>query len=101
MMAATQTDLNERLRHLQRRHSAAPGREPRRSVALAGFGVLEDGTIFEISVVDLSYDGCKVETPEHLLPGMELRVSILGLGGALRAAVQWCKSGRAGLLFKP
>lgn len=99
-MAATQNNLDARLRHLHRSQGLVLGREPRRSVALAGFGVLEDGTIFEISVLDLSYDGCKVETAEGLRPGTQLRVSILGLGGALNAAVQWCKDGRAGLHFK-
>lgn len=99
-MAVTQPKPNGRRRHLHRGGGAPLGREPRRAVALVGFGVLENSKIFDISVVDLSYDGCKVETAEELAPGTELRVSILGLDGALRASVQWCKSGRLGLRFK-
>lgn len=98
-MTRTQNNPNGRLRQLHGQTDPAPGRERRRPVALAGFGVRDDGKIFEISVVDLSYDGCKVETGESLPPGTQLRVSILGLGGALNAAVRWCKSGRAGLRF--
>ena len=51
--------------------------------------------------LDLSYDGCKIETPVALLPGVKLKVSITGLGGALDAAVRWCREGHAGLRFYP
>jgi hypothetical protein len=81
--------------------TAANDREPRRAVQLEGFAALDNGATFRISVLDLSYDGCKVETPVSLLPGVKLKLSITGLGGALDAAVRWCRDGRAGLRFNP
>jgi hypothetical protein len=75
------------------------GRQPRRAVVLEGFGLLPDGATFAISVCDLSYDGCKVETALALLAGVKLKLSILRLGGALDATVRWYKDGRAGLQF--
>ncbi|MBV9527057.1 MAG: PilZ domain-containing protein [Sphingomonas sp.] len=76
-------------------------RQPRRVVELKGFGVLDDGTTFAISVVDLSYDGCKVQTDLALIPGLTLKVSILGAKGAVPAVVRWYKEGVAGLRFNP
>jgi len=88
----------DRLR--RREHGAvATDREPRREVDLSGYAVLDDGTTFGLSVVDLSYDGCKVETEIALLPGLKLKVSIVGLGGAIAATVRWSKDGTAGLIF--
>lgn len=76
-------------------------REFRRDVELGGFGVLPDGTTFSLTVLNLSYDGCKVQTELALLPGIKLKVSILGLGRAVEAAVRWYKNGCAGLKFDP
>lgn len=76
-------------------------REPRRAVAMKGFAALEDGTTFAISVVDLSYDGCKIETELALLPGMRMKISFPELGIATAASVRWYKRGRSGLVFYP
>jgi hypothetical protein len=51
-------------------------------------------------VVDLSYDGCQIATDIALLPGVKLKMSVLGFGGAVDAAVRWCRNGGAGLKFK-
>lgn len=74
-------------------------REPRWAVELKGYGLLDDGTTFGVSVVNLSYDGCQVETELALLPGAKFRFSVLGFGGATEATVRWYKDGRAGLKF--
>lgn len=79
--------------------SALTSREPRRSVELPGFVLLKDGSTFEVAVMDLSYDGCKIETPIVLLPGVQLTVSVLRLG-ALAGAVRWYANGCAGLCFQ-
>lgn len=76
-------------------------RETRRTVDLAGFGILVGGETFGISVLDLSYDGCRVRTDVALLPGTRLKISVLGLGRAAEAIVRWCKEGVAGLEFYP
>jgi hypothetical protein len=90
----------ERLR-LGGQPRAANDREPRRTVELAAFAALDNGATFRVRVLDLSYDGCRIETPLALLPGIVLKVSITGLGGALDAAVRWCRDGYAGLRFYP
>lgn len=79
---------------------AGRDREPRKPVTLNGFAVLDDGTTFGISIVDLSYDGCKIETALALSPGLPLRISIVGLGSALEATVRWHRNGHAGLKFR-
>lgn len=76
-------------------------RELRRTVELAGFGILGDGQTFALSVLDLSYDGCRIKSDLALLPGTELKISILGLGRAAEAIVRWSKDGFAGLEFYP
>lgn len=76
-------------------------RETRRTVELTGFGILAKGETFGVSVLDLSYDGCRVKTDLALLPGTRLKISVLGLGRAAEAIVRWCKEGFAGLEFYP
>lgn len=77
----------------------ADDRIDRRPVALQGFGLLDDGTTFGLSVLDLTYDGCKVESAMPIPPGISLKVSVLGLGGVIKATVVWSKNGSAGLRF--
>lgn len=76
-------------------------RQIRRDVELCGFGVLPDGTTFSVTVLDLSYDGCKIRSELALLPGINLRVSITGMGRAVDAAVRWYRNDCAGLEFYP
>lgn len=79
---------------------AEPGiREPRRTVALTGFGLLEDGTRFALTVTELSYDGCKVSAAIGLLPGLKFKIVLPGLTASIDADVRWCRDGRAGVLF--
>jgi len=94
----TSVDILDRLQR-QPEAAASADRQPRREVELRGFAVLPDGTTFGIAVLNLSYDGCKVASELSLLPGLNLKVSILGLAGALDAVVRWSKDGKAGLKF--
>jgi PilZ domain-containing protein len=82
-------------------NSLESDRSPRRAAALEGFGLLHDGKTFPLKVVDLSYDGCRIETAIALLPGVKLKMSVMGFGGAVDAAVRWCRNGSAGLKFNP
>ena len=68
---------------------------------MEGFGLLQDGTTFRLSIVDISYDGCKVESSVALFPGLSLTMSVTGIAGAIDARVSWCREGRAGLRFDP
>lgn len=81
--------------------SKSASREPRRTVDLAGYGVLAGGETFSLSVLDLSYDGCRIKTDLALLPGTKFNLSVLGLGRAAEAIVRWFKNGCAGLQFYP
>jgi hypothetical protein len=77
---------------------AAPGRPERRPVVLSGHALRSDGRTFEVSVVNLSYDGCAIASSEPLEPGTALKISVLRLG-VVDAEVVWVEEGRAGLVF--
>ena len=70
----------------------------RRGVEMRAFIVRSDKTIADVRVLDLSYDGCGIETLTKLAAGEVLTLSILSCG-VIRAKVRWCKSRKAGLLF--
>lgn len=74
-------------------------RKERRPVELPGFVLLDDRSTFGVTVLDLSYDGCKIETPVGLLPGVHIMLSVLKLG-QLEAHVRWCAAGKAGVSFQ-
>ena len=80
--------------------TAPMARRERRPMSLRGFLVLEDGTSAEILVLDLSYEGCGIETPIELAPGQAVTLSVLRRG-AILAFVRWSSGGNAGLVFKP
>jgi hypothetical protein len=73
-------------------------RRERRSVRLRGLAMREDGTGIEIYLLDLSYEGCGIETPVELKPGEAIKLSVIGRG-VIQAHVRWCENGRAGLVF--
>lgn len=81
------------------RGSADNHRESRRAIARKGFGVLDDGTAFPLSIVEISYSGCRIETDIALFPGLEFRISAVGGRAAVAARVQWHRDGCAGILF--
>jgi hypothetical protein len=68
-------------------------------VSLRAFAVRQDGSTVEVLLLDLSYDGCGIETPVPLGDGEPLRLSVLRRG-AIRACVRWCRNGKAGLVFE-
>lgn len=104
-MAAVAADtsgkpVQARLR-MQAPPADAPGgaRDTRRGVAFDGFGLLEDGTSFRLSLVDLSYDGCRIATDIALFPGVEFQLALHGFSGRANARVVWHKDGKAGVKF--
>lgn len=74
-------------------------RDYRRPVRMEGHARVEDGSTFAISILDLTYDGCRIRTGLALLPGLRLKISVLGLGRSLDATVRWYSDGKAGLEF--
>ena len=80
--------------------SVKPERASRRLISLPGCADLADRSTISLTVVDLSYEGCKVETPVELFPGSSITLSVAQLG-VLGATVRWYRNGKAGLSFNP
>ena len=75
-------------------------RRERRPVTLAAFATREDGSLVEMTVVDLSYDGCGVVCTNRLTAGERLSLSVLQRG-SMPVTVRWADGARAGLSFAP
>jgi hypothetical protein len=52
-----------------------------------------------MTIVDLSYDGCKVKSDVTLIPGSQFNLSVRSLG-KIPAHVRWYDKGMAGLSFR-
>jgi hypothetical protein len=76
-------------------HSARPERRP---VELSGHGLLADGASIAVTLVDLSYEGCRIRTEDALQPGDRLKLSVFNRG-LIEAEVRWSEAGHAGLSF--
>lgn len=81
-------------------HADPVERRERRPVRLRALAKREDSSTTEIYVLDLSYDGCGIETPVPLKAGEALKLSVVRRG-AIEAHVRWYADGRAGLVFVP
>ena len=75
-------------------------RRERRPVSLSAVGTRPDGSTVEMTVVDLSPDGCGVLCSGALFAGERLNVAVLRRGST-GAVVRWAANGRAGLSFAP
>ena len=73
------------------------GRE-RRAVALRASATRSDASVVELTITDLSHNGCGVECPAQLVAGERLVLDVAGRGKA-PAHVRWADGGRAGLAF--
>jgi hypothetical protein len=75
-----------------------PKRPERRAVELVGFALLPDGKTIAATLVDLSYEGCKIRTEGPFSPGDQLKLSVFDRG-LIDAEVRWFENGIAGLTF--
>jgi len=73
-------------------------RHDRKPVQLSAYAVLEDGTTTDLTLLDLSYEGCRVRPATELREGTRIKLSVLRRGG-IDAEVRWAKDGLAGLVF--
>jgi hypothetical protein len=73
-------------------------RSERRPVNLTGFLALADGSTSEITVLDMSYEGCRIATVVELAAGQPVKLAVLRRG-AIIASVRWAEDGQAGLVF--
>lgn len=67
-------------------------------MTLAASATREDGCPVEMTIVDLSYDGCGVVCTASLMSGEHLSLSVLRRG-ATPVTVRWTDGARAGLSF--
>lgn len=72
----------------------------RRPVRMRGHIIAGDGSHHEIHLLDLSYEGCGIETACALEPGQAVKLSVLRRG-AIDAVVRWRRGNKAGLAFVP
>lgn len=78
-----------------------PGRTrrgERRPIRLRGYATPGTGRGAEVKLLDLSYEGCGIETDIPLLPGQKVQLSVMRRV-AIEAEVRWCADGKAGLVF--
>ena len=73
-------------------------RNARKPVKLRGVAVRPGSPSVDVVLLDLSYEGCGIETPVELQPGEAIKLSIL-CRPAIDAVVRWYDKGRAGLVF--
>lgn len=87
------------------RARTAPGsrlesRTARREVELSAHVLRGTGQIVDVSLIDLSYEGCRVRTSEYLWQGEAIKLSV-PRRGVINARARWCAEGHAGLSFDP
>jgi len=75
-------------------------RRDRRPVTLAASVTREDGSLVEMTIVDLSYDGCGVVCSGALVVGDRLNLSAFGRSPT-PVTVRWTDGTRACLSFAP
>ena len=80
----------------ERRRSERRGRRP---VRLGAYGVLADGLVIDLTVLDLSYEGCAIECQFELTEGERLKLYVIRRG-AIDCVVRWVGEGKAGLAFE-
>ena len=73
-------------------------REQRRPVALPAKVLLPGGIGVDVTILDMNYGGCKLETPLTLIVGSKVKLAVPKLG-ELDAEVRWCAARRLGLMF--
>ena len=76
------------------------GRRDRRLVQLRGFAIVAGKRTVDVTVVNLTYDGCCVETALELEVGQTIKLSVPGFG-TVDGQVRWSEGRKAGLQFSP
>ena len=74
------------------------GRKDRNPVEIDAVVQRDDGSKAEVRLSDLTDEGCRIETDDHLRIGEQLQIAIPRLG-QLSAQVRWALPGSAGARF--
>jgi hypothetical protein len=67
-------------------------------VSIAGIARRSDGGQVGVQVLNISYEGCQMETEKFLLVGEQIKLCLPGLG-EIPAEVRWATRDRAGARF--
>ena len=73
-------------------------RSERRPVRVTAIASLPDGGEISVRLTDISNEGCKLETDDHLPIGSRITLDLPRLG-EITAQVRWSLPGRAGIRF--
>lgn len=76
------------------------GRRERRALGMPAFAECGAGRQVEVLLIDVSAQGCGLETPVELRPGEEIRLTVPDRP-PIHARVCWYSMGKAGVLFFP
>jgi PilZ domain-containing protein len=79
-------------------HPAKAEREDRRPVKVWATVLISGANSISVTMLDMTYDGCKIATPAALPVGGKLKLSVPKLG-ILNAEVRWYANEQAGLRF--
>ena len=82
----------------QRLEQEWPPRSERRLVNVAGNAIRLDGSKIRVRVLNISYEGCQLETERVMLVGERVKLSLPGLG-EIPVEIRWVTKGRAGARF--
>ena len=77
---------------------AVVARGERRGIRLQAFVVPANGRGAEALLLDLSYEGCRIQSDVPLAAGDTVQLSVMRRGG-IEAQVRWAEHGKAGLVF--
>jgi hypothetical protein len=78
--------------------SVSLSRRDRRAVAMRAWVTRSDGSLVDVRLLDLSHDGCGVDSPVPLRAGERLHIGLHRFG-TTSAVVRWAAGGKAGLEF--
>ena len=73
-------------------------RRERRATHLSAYATREDGSTVDVTLTDLSYDGCGVDSAEPLRAGELVQLAVQRRG-TVTAVVRWAAGTKAGLVF--
>jgi hypothetical protein len=73
-------------------------RRERRETALRAYATRDDGSVVNVTLIDLSYDGCGIDSPVALRAGETMTLAV-HRRGTVAATVRWVAGRKAGLVF--
>lgn len=73
--------------------------EERRGMDVPAIAYGQDGTRKAVVLSDLSYEGCRLSTPDEFSIGERVTLVIFELGAEIEATIRWAAPGKLGVRF--